>query len=120
MKMSQGGLQISYTEQALKGYSCRFMSDNLPVFIQALSGNTTEKMKSTSLNGYHLFSTEVEYSGENAGEEDKEGERTGGERGMASLQSGVLQRGRRTEGCTGVVTLDSKEPTLIFSFLIFI
>jgi len=44
---------------------------------------------------------------ENAGEEDKERERTGGERGMASLQSGVLQRGRRTEGCTG----EGKEPT---------
>jgi len=29
----------------------------------------------------------------------KEKER--GERGMASFQSGVLQRGRRTEGCTG-------------------
>ena len=65
------------------------MSDNLPVFIQALSGNTsdknhfreivkeygrslqekwgenadTKKMKSTSLDGYHLFSTEVEYGG---------------------------------------------------------
>ena len=31
---------------------------------------------------------------ENAREEEKEGERTGGERGMASLQSWVLQRGR--------------------------
>ena len=71
-----------------------------------LENADTEKMKSTSLNGYRLFSIEVEYDGEaardeNAGEEDKEGERTGGERGMASLQSGVLQRGRRTEGCTG-------------------
>jgi len=73
---------------------------------EVLENADTEKMKSTSLNGYRLFSIEVEYDGEaardeNAGEEDKEGERTGGERGMASLQSGVLQRGRRTEGCTG-------------------
>jgi len=68
---------------------------------EVLENADTEKMKSTSLNGYRLFSIEVEYGGENAGEEDKEGERTGGERGMASLQSGVLQRGRRTEGCTG-------------------
>ncbi len=71
------------------------MSDNLPVFIQALSGNTsdknhfreivkeygrsltlseakevlenadTEKMKRTTLNGYHLFSTKVEYGDDN-------------------------------------------------------
>jgi len=44
----------------------------------------------------------VAYSEKNlGGEYDKEGERTGGERGMATLQSVVLQRGRRTEGCTG-------------------
>ena len=39
---------------------------------EVLENADTEKMKSTSLNGYRLFSTEVEYSGENAGEEDKE------------------------------------------------
>ena len=86
-----------------------------------LENADTEKMKSTSLDGYRLFSTEVEYGGvkqrwvvvfskkafmrEPKTLEKKikkeEGERTGGESGMASLQSGVLQRGRRTEGCTG-------------------
>ena len=86
-----------------------------------LENADTEKMKSTSLNGYRLFSIEVEYGGvkqrwvvafseKTFARETKmlekkikkeEGERTGGERGMASLQSGVLQRGRRTEGCMG-------------------
>ena len=60
-----------------------------------LENADTEKMRSTTLAGYRLFSIEVEYGGvkqrwvvvileesvyeraENAGEEDKEGERTG-------------------------------------------
>ena len=85
---------------------------------EVLENADTEKMKSTSLNGYRLFSTEVEYGGvkqrwvvvfsEKAFEREtktlekkikKEKERV--ERGMASLQSGVLQRGRRSEGRKG-------------------
>ncbi|RJS83674.1 IS1634 family transposase, partial [Methanophagales archaeon] len=84
---------------------------------EVLENADTEKMRSTTLDGYRLFSTEVEYGGvkqhwvvvfsEKAFEREmktlekkmkKEKER---ERGMASLQSAVLQRGRRTEDCTG-------------------
>ena len=111
-----------YSEKNLREISenCKWIMrvpETLSEAKEVLEYADTEKMKSTSLNGYHLFSTEVEYGGvtlggcilresvckrdENAGEEDEEGERTGGERGMASLQSGVLQRGRCTEGCMG-------------------